>query len=310
MEVTLKDLRQLNLESDPNKRFESIEQEVSDIAPDAATLISKGDSLILASHMGDPSRASTLCTLIQDRLRVMWTQIMSEIEIVKFQTQMLEKHSQSFNKITQDIESWINHKHNNSEVFEREINNKYANLLKMDELISDIEALCYDEKAISKMRLKIVELKNKLNKLSPLSQQQNVNVSEEVLSQINEIRTNLGSLLKELNLIPLSNNSVALQQSKIEDIQNKTKVLEASIGKLNSKSTNDEIFVQRNIKNIQETWEMLNKCVIERTGQLSSIQTEVSNLQQSGKELSEWLAEIECDMEENNLTSTLQDKKK
>jgi len=31
--------------------------------------------------MGDPSRASTLCTLIQDRLRVMWTQIMSEIEV-------------------------------------------------------------------------------------------------------------------------------------------------------------------------------------------------------------------------------------
>jgi len=31
--------------------------------------------------MGDPSRASTLCTLIQNRLRVMWTQIMSEIEV-------------------------------------------------------------------------------------------------------------------------------------------------------------------------------------------------------------------------------------
>lgn len=108
MELTLKDLRQLNTESDPNKRFEvfisislfldilfilfilytfiqqSIEQEVSNIAPDAATLISKGDSLILESHTGDPSRANTLCTLIQDRLRVMWTHIMSEIE-VKFE---------------------------------------------------------------------------------------------------------------------------------------------------------------------------------------------------------------------------------
>jgi len=102
MELTLKDLRQLNTESDPNKRFEvffvislfldirftlyiffkqSIEQEVSNIAPDAATLISKGDSLILTSHTGDPSRANTLCTLIQDRLRVMWTHIMSEIEV-------------------------------------------------------------------------------------------------------------------------------------------------------------------------------------------------------------------------------------
>lgn len=61
--------------------LQSIEQEVSNIAPDAATLISKGDSLILASHTEDPSRANTLCTLIQDRLRVMWTHIMSEIEV-------------------------------------------------------------------------------------------------------------------------------------------------------------------------------------------------------------------------------------
>ncbi|XP_050057098.1 dystrophin, isoforms A/C/F/G/H isoform X3 [Aphis gossypii] len=309
MELTLKDLRQLNTESDPNKRFESIEQEVSNIAPDAATLISKGDSLILASHTGDPSKANTLCTLIQDRLRVMWTHIMSEIEIVKLQTQVLKKQVESLNKITQDIENWINHKHNNSEVFEREINNKYANLLEMDEIILDIEALCYDKDAVNKMRLKIVELKNKLNKLSPLSQQQNVNVPVEVLSDINETRKNLGSLLKQLNLIPLSNNSVALQNSKIEDIQSKTEVLKKSIEKLSSKNTNDEVFVQRNIEKMQETWELLNKCVIERTGQLSSIQTEVTNLQQSGKELSEWLAEIESDMEENNLTLTLQEKK-
>ncbi|VVC26815.1 Hypothetical protein CINCED_3A012694 [Cinara cedri] len=309
MELTLKDLRKLNTESDPNKRFESVEQEVSDIAPDAATLISKGDSLILASYMGDSSRASTLCTLIQDRLRVMWTHIMSEIEIVKIQTQMLEKHVQSFNKINEDIENWINNKHTISEVFEREINSKYANILEMDEIISDIEALCYDKDAVDKMQLKSVELKNKLNKLSPLSQQQNINVSEEVVSQINKTRTNLGVLLKQLNLIPLSNNSVSLQNSKIEDIQNKTKTLKTSIESLSSKNSTNEIFVQRNIEKMQDTWEMLNKCVIERTGQLSNIKTEVSNLQQSGKELSEWLAEIECDMEEDNLTFSLQEKK-
>lgn len=29
---------------------------------------------------------------------------------------MLKKQVESFNKITQDIENWINHKHNNSEV--------------------------------------------------------------------------------------------------------------------------------------------------------------------------------------------------
>lgn len=61
----------------------------------------------------------------------------------------------------------------NFQVFEREINIKYANLLELDEIILDIEALCYDKDAVNKMRMKIVELENKLNKLSPLSQQVN-----------------------------------------------------------------------------------------------------------------------------------------
>lgn len=30
---------------------------------------------------------------------------------------MLEKHGKLFNKIAQDIETWVNHKHNNSEVY-------------------------------------------------------------------------------------------------------------------------------------------------------------------------------------------------
>lgn len=37
-----------------------------------------------------------------------------------------------------------------------------------------------------------------------------------------------------------------------------------SIEKLKSKK--NDSFVQRNIEKIEETWEMLNKCVIERTG--------------------------------------------
>lgn len=44
----------------------------------------------------------------------------------------------------------------------------------MDEIISDFEALCYDKDAVNKMQLKIIDLKNKLNKLSPLSQQVNI----------------------------------------------------------------------------------------------------------------------------------------
>lgn len=43
----------------------------------------------------------------------------------------------------------------------------------MEEIVLDIEALCYDKDAVNKMQSKIVEIKHKLNKLSPLSQQVN-----------------------------------------------------------------------------------------------------------------------------------------
>lgn len=62
----------------------------------------------------------------------------------------------------------------NIKVFEREISDKYVGLLELDEIISDIESLCNNKNAVNKMKLKIVELKNKLNKLSPLSQQVNI----------------------------------------------------------------------------------------------------------------------------------------
>lgn len=53
----------------------------------------------------------------------------------------------------------------------------------MDEIISDIEALCCDKDAVNKMRLKIVELEKKLNKLSPLSQQ--VNIMQTIFFSVN-----------------------------------------------------------------------------------------------------------------------------
>jgi len=70
-------------------------------------------------------------------------------------------------------------------VFEREINIKFDNLLELDEIVLDIEALCCDKDAVNKMRLKIVELENKLNKLSPLSQQ--VNLMQIIFLTINII---------------------------------------------------------------------------------------------------------------------------
>lgn len=58
-----------------------VERELSCLAPDAATLISRGDGLVLTVHTTSPTRADSLRALVQDRLRDKWAQVMSETEV-------------------------------------------------------------------------------------------------------------------------------------------------------------------------------------------------------------------------------------
>lgn len=55
----------------------------------------------------------------------------------------------------------------------------------MEEIILDIDTLCYDKDAVNKMQSKITELKSKLNKLSPLSQQVNKILFTFVINMLN-----------------------------------------------------------------------------------------------------------------------------
>ncbi len=58
-----------------------LEKEIVDLASDAATLISRGDGLVLLVHTSDPERADLLKKTSQDRLRSKWSQVMSETEV-------------------------------------------------------------------------------------------------------------------------------------------------------------------------------------------------------------------------------------
>lgn len=63
-----------------------LEKEMVGLAPDAPTLISRGDGLVLLVHMSDPERAEMLKKMSLDRLRSKWSQVTSEIEVGGFLT--------------------------------------------------------------------------------------------------------------------------------------------------------------------------------------------------------------------------------
>ncbi|XP_038221210.1 dystrophin-like [Zerene cesonia] len=68
-------------ERDPAKRLEILKNQLGAIAPDAAALISRGDSLVYARHKEDPQLAEYIQTHFQDKLRNKWSLVMSEIEL-------------------------------------------------------------------------------------------------------------------------------------------------------------------------------------------------------------------------------------
>lgn len=58
-----------------------MESELSQLAPDAATLISRGDGLILKVHCQMPEKAIALKSTSQNKLRAKWAQVMKQTEV-------------------------------------------------------------------------------------------------------------------------------------------------------------------------------------------------------------------------------------
>ncbi|XP_013173120.1 PREDICTED: uncharacterized protein LOC106121838 [Papilio xuthus] len=80
LHVVLVTVRAVPSERDPAKRREMLKNQLAGVAPDAAELISRGDSLVYAKHREDPALAEFLRARYQDELRGKWSTVMTEIE--------------------------------------------------------------------------------------------------------------------------------------------------------------------------------------------------------------------------------------
>lgn len=61
-------------------RSQMLKNQLAGVAPDAAALISRGDSLVYAKHREDPALAEFLRVRYQDELRSKWSTVMAEME--------------------------------------------------------------------------------------------------------------------------------------------------------------------------------------------------------------------------------------
>ncbi|CAL4069884.1 unnamed protein product, partial [Meganyctiphanes norvegica] len=91
---------------DPVKQTEAIEQEVALMEPDVATVISRGDTLTLTTHMVDVPRANTIRIAVND-LRKHWTELKTTTEDIKSETEQVNTEMKKVTSQVDEIVIWI-----------------------------------------------------------------------------------------------------------------------------------------------------------------------------------------------------------
>ncbi|XP_063832771.1 uncharacterized protein LOC135081918 [Ostrinia nubilalis] len=103
MDVMLLTLAAAAAERDPGKRLEILKNQLGAIAPDAAELISHGDSLVYDKHKDDPLLADYIQTHYQDKLRNKWSVVMSEIETKRNLAMKAEDDIKELARLTEQL---------------------------------------------------------------------------------------------------------------------------------------------------------------------------------------------------------------
>ncbi|CAH1636255.1 unnamed protein product [Spodoptera littoralis] len=106
MDVMLVTVGGVAAERDPAKRLEILKHQLGQLAPDAAALISQGDSLVYAKHRDSPLLADYIQTHFQDKLRNKWSMVMSEIELKRNLALRAEDNLKELNKILEEAQAW------------------------------------------------------------------------------------------------------------------------------------------------------------------------------------------------------------
>nr|XP_049693576.1 dystrophin, isoforms A/C/F/G/H isoform X3 [Helicoverpa armigera] len=106
MDVMLLTVGGVAAERDPAKRLEILKNQLGQLAPDAAALISRGDSLVYDKHKHSPLLADYLQTHFQDKLRNKWSMVMSEIEQKRELALQAEDNLKELDRLVDELQAW------------------------------------------------------------------------------------------------------------------------------------------------------------------------------------------------------------
>ncbi|KAK3925764.1 Dystrophin, partial [Frankliniella fusca] len=324
MDRMLHIVRNINEKPDPTQRIEVLEKEIVGLASDAATLISRGDGLVLLVHTSDPERADLLKKTSQDRLRSKWSQVMSETEIQKTEAQRAEVTLREMNKLMRDVDLWLSsvkkklqHANNDEEqlqALKAEVSQKEQMMRQLSELAAELDIQQANQTATEKLKpltSRWDELLEELRRFQKNHKQDkevnitNANISSEFVVKVNKIRETTSSVSRQLNAHPLGGRdyeAFPTQEEALKAVRGKLASIKPQVEKVESErdvvvrtACAPEVSgqVRRVVDKLREEWAQVNRAYAERHSRWLSAQEVWVNIQNESRLFSEWLETAE-----------------
>ncbi|XP_024083569.1 dystrophin-like isoform X11 [Cimex lectularius] len=325
MEGTLGVVKLVTNEKDPGRRLEVLEREISQIAPDAATLISRGDGLILRVHCSCPEKAMLLTSSCQNKLRAKWAQVMQQTEAHKVDAQraeyLLTEYHNLICKINTKITN-INSKLEQANTDEAKLQSVMSEYGACEESVSrlfDITGELANLRVMTDSRELPAAWKSLSNKLNSLKanpklteknadkvgdfKQDMMDSPADYVAHVNKVRDSISSIARKLKQPPLSTDfdPFDLQEDALKDIHEKLSKLKLDADKIDQKRNKilrkvhgeGRENVVKAVDRLKQEWDSANTNLTDRWSHLTKCKEQWESLRKNCEKFSNWLSSME-----------------
>ncbi|XP_064105399.1 dystrophin-like isoform X14 [Macrobrachium nipponense] len=310
------------------EKAETLEQEVAELEPDIATIISRGDTLTLTTHMVDVHKANVIRTAVND-LRNHWSALKSETEGVKANAEKVNEEVNAVSKKADDIVNWINdvskrlHLVNNDEsqlqALEKEMSKKKEELDDLNNSGALLKKYKYNhiQPILTLLNTRWTEINMQFRQYRKVSLEKKTIVSSskveaqvettnvpDFVASVNRLREAISAISRQLSTNKLAGNhydNLKGQEDELKSIKRGIETLKPRVDGLEEErnatiknvSPVQSEQVRRVMDKLREEWAQVNRGYTERHSHWLQCSENWRTLQKTIDEFSVWLTSIE-----------------
>ncbi|XP_073972479.1 dystrophin, isoforms A/C/F/G/H-like isoform X9 [Rhodnius prolixus] len=322
METMLVTIKGVSKQKDPCRRLEILESELSQLAPDAATLISRGDGLILKVHCQMPEKAIALKSTSQNKLRAKWAQVMKQTEAQKMDAQLADILLTEYHNLITNINLKITNinlklgQANNDEAKLQEVMSEYeacehsvARLFDVTrdltgfKVVTDSKELAAAWKALSDKFNALKKSPSLIDKNPSFFDKDMMDSPADYVAHVNKVREAVSTVARKIKQPPLSTDfdPFHLQEEALKDIKEKLTRLKVEVDKINQKRNRilrkvhgeGRENVVKAVERVKQDWEMANTNLNDRFSHLNKCKEQWESLRKNCEKFANWMSNME-----------------